>query len=256
MRGINFAMRLLQERDQIKKYSKQRPGYPEMKRPATALPRESVDHDALEPVIDDPHHSHPTNKVGNANRNSWAYWRPIYRFTWAVAQASSYRHYDRIVSACRGKVLDIGTGTGEYIKTLPQTNIYTFTDIDAPSLAVAKRRAKLNLPQGSYQILKCDGIDALQKNPGQDLISIIHVISVVPDPQHLLEAAVDSLARGGKIVVYISRFSKYSKWLCNPLFQALGFKMIDMRKMGKGWRRERAGMLNECYIYEKPLHQK
>lgn len=225
-----------------------------MKTPAGELLRERLDHD-LKPVTDDALHGLSSDKASSSRRNSWAYWRPVYRFTWAVAQASSYRHYDGIVSACRGKVLDIGTGTGEYIKTLPQANTYTFTDIDAPSLAIAKSRARQTLPQGSYQVLKCDGIEALRQNPDQDLISIIHVISVVPDPRRLLDAAVDNLAAGGRIVVYISRFSKYSKWLCNPLFRALGFRMIDMREMGEGWHHERAGMLNDCYIYEKSLRQ-
>lgn len=182
--------------------------------------------------------------------NSWSYWRPIYHLTWAIAQRSSYKHYKSVVADCHGKVLDIGTGTGEYIQDLPKRNTYTFTDIDAPSLAVAEKRAKERLGNGTYKILNCDGVHALKAITNQDLISIIHVISVVPDPEELLKLAIEKLAPGGKIVVYISRFSKYSKWLCNPLFRALGFKILDMRKMEGSWQYKRAGLLNDCYIYE------
>src|SRR5206468_2318080 len=121
-------------------------------------------------------------KLVPVERNSWAYWRPVYHFTWALAQSSSYRHYRKVLSTFKGKVLDIGTGTGEYISTLPTVNTYTFTDVDSGSLAVAEERARSTLQSGTYKIVRSDGLDALRANPHQDLISIIHVISVVPDP--------------------------------------------------------------------------
>lgn len=183
--------------------------------------------------------------------NSWAYWRPIYRYTWALAQRSSYLHFRRLTACAPLRVLDIGTGTGEYIETIAPDHEYTFTDIDGPSLDTARERARKRLPPGRYRIEQSDGVSALRRHPGQDLIAMIHVVSVVPDPHALIEAAKDCLNENGRIVVYISRFSKYSGWLCNPLFRALGFRMFDMRAMGDGWRHERAGLLNDCFVYRK-----
>jgi SAM-dependent methyltransferase len=190
-----------------------------------------------------------------AGKNSWSYWRPVYRFTWAMAQRSSYRHFRRVAAAGSLDVLDIGTGTGEYIRTISPHNRYVFTDIDQPSLEIAQRRAQQRFEPDRYRVVQCDAVSAAHRHPGRNLVSMIHVISVVPDPHALIEAAKASLADDGRIVVYISRFSKYSGWMCNPVFRALGFRMFDMRTMGPGWRREPAGLLNDCFIFEKRAAQ-
>ena len=54
--------------------------------------------------------------------NPWRYWRPIYNYTWAVAQRSSYVHYKRQLKDTGKTILDIGTGEGVYIKHLPRGN--------------------------------------------------------------------------------------------------------------------------------------
>ncbi len=64
-------------------------------------------------------------------RNIWRFWRPIYGFTWATWQASSYAHYASYLNALQNSiVLDIGTGTGEYIKSLKKMiHVNTFLPI-------------------------------------------------------------------------------------------------------------------------------
>ena len=62
------------------------------------------------------------------NKNIWEYWRPVYGFTWALMQGSSYRHLTQTLQRMEGSrlVLDIGCGTGEYIRHLPRKHFYRF----------------------------------------------------------------------------------------------------------------------------------
>ena len=186
------------------------------------------------------------------NKNIWSYWRPIYQYTWAIAQHSSYAHFRTSTSSGNKLVLDIGTGTGEYIKNLPAGNRYLFTDIDPISLAVAARHARKHLREGSYELVVCDALEAIRTYSDADIISIIHVISVVSDPGELIRSAKERLKPGGTLLIYISRISKKIDWLCNPLIRSLGFKLLDVRKITDGLLRKKIGVLNDCYIYRKP----
>jgi SAM-dependent methyltransferase len=186
-------------------------------------------------------------------KNIWSYWRPIYRYTWAIAQLSSYGHFRASTSSGNKLVLDIGTGTGEYIKNLPTDNRYIFTDIDPVSLAIAGRHAREHLREGSYELVVCDAFAALRDHGDADIVSFIHVISVVADPGELIRTAKERLKPGGTLLIYISRISKKIDWLCNPLVRSLGFRLLDLRKLTDGLLRKRIGILNDCYVYRKPL---
>jgi len=186
-------------------------------------------------------------------KNIWRYWRPIYRYTWAIAQQSSYGHFQTYTSSGKKLVLDIGTGTGEYISSLPTDNKYIFTDIDPVALEIASRRASEYLHDGNYELIVCDAFEAIQRFKDVDIISIIHVISVVSKPGDLIRSAIEHLKPGGILLIYISRISKKIDWFCNPLFRALGFKLLDVRKVTGGLLRKKIGLLNDCYIFQKPL---
>lgn len=185
--------------------------------------------------------------------NIWRYWRPIYRYTWAIAQKSSYSHFRSYTSSGNKLVLDIGTGTGEYIRNLPANNRYIFTDIDPVALDIAARHAKEHLHDGNYELVVCDASEAINRFKDADIISIIHVISVVSSPGDLIRDALENLKPGGILLIYISRISKKIDWFCNPFVRTLGFRLLDVRKITDGLLRKKVGMLNDCYMYTKPL---
>lgn len=184
--------------------------------------------------------------------NPWKYWRPIYKYTWAFVQRSSYRHfaaYTQKLSA--GLVVDLGTGTGEYIHTVARGHRYLFSDVEPRSLQLASKRAQACLPGGSWSIQLGDAESVIARAPRADVVSVIHVISVVNDPHALVAAALENLRPGGCLLIYISRFSGCFRSLCNPLIKRLGFRLIDVESMLPHFRKEAAGWLNYCYVVEK-----
>ena len=191
--------------------------------------------------------------------NVWTIWRPIYAFTWGIWQKNSYQHFVVMTKKYRGlSILDLGTGIGPYIKDLGDNNKnkFVFTDPDRLALATAEHSAKKNLPKLfatrhlQFRVGKAEEI--LKKINKVDIIVLIHVISVLPDPVGVLRLALTKLKPGGKIMMYVNtRKSKLAHRL-NPLTRALGFQFINMDKIApKKYSTERAGALNTCYIIRK-----
>ncbi|MDI9313171.1 MAG: class I SAM-dependent methyltransferase [Hydrotalea sp.] len=191
--------------------------------------------------------------------NVWTLWRPFYRFTWGVWQKNSYRHFVKFTKKSRGlTILDLGTGIGPYIKNLgnDNKNKFIFTEPDKVSLAAAERSAKENLPtlfaQRRLQFRVGTAESILKKTEKVDIIVLIHVISVVPNPARVLQLAMTKLKPGGKIMMYLNtRKSKFARCL-NIITRPMGFQCINMNKIApKKYRTEPAGVLNTCYIIEK-----
>jgi len=184
-------------------------------------------------------------------KNAWRYWRPVYRYTWALIQKSSYEHFCDYVSRKDFKILDIGTGTGVYIKSLPEKNYYYFSDIDIKSVLKAEKEAKNKFQSKRYEMIHGDALSALDRVEGVDLISLIHVISVVPNPHEVIEKAIEKLNPGGELLIYISRLSKNIPDQLQDKFHRFGFRTLKLDEMNLKWKIVRVSPLNECYIFKK-----
>jgi phosphatidylethanolamine/phosphatidyl-N-methylethanolamine N-methyltransferase len=192
------------------------------------------------------------NKKVSSISNPWELWRPFYKYTWAVVQRSSYRHFSRYTQSISSQlILDLGTGTGEYISRVGHANYYIFSDLDPAALRIAASRAQSHLPVASWNIMHGDALQLVRAAPAADIVSVIHIISVVPDPNALIAAALLNLKPGGILLIYISRFSRHCRHICNPFFQALGFRLLDIENMLPAFTRESAGWFNDCYIVKK-----
>jgi phosphatidylethanolamine/phosphatidyl-N-methylethanolamine N-methyltransferase len=183
--------------------------------------------------------------------NPWTYWRPIYRYTWALAQRSSYKHFCSYLRNGGKRVLDIGTGTGVYIKNLTRNNFYYFSDVDEKSLDKAKTVANKYLNDNSYCFYQGDALNILSEVSDVDIISLIHVISVVPEPEQLIKTAIEKLNSQGELIIYISSLSKKIPLSFENTFKHLGFKPLRLENMGVKWTVHKVSPLNECYVYRK-----
>ncbi len=186
------------------------------------------------------------------SKNMWAYWRPVYAYTWALMQRSSYRHLTQTLRRMETPrtVLDIGCGTGEYIKHLPKLHTYHFVDIDPKSLAIARKECERHLVQGRWQVHCLDADGALEQIGPVDVITAVHVISVVPNPVEVIARAKTRLNHNGHLLLYISRMSKRLPRRFDGIAKALGFRGLKLDQDGELHPR-RAGMLNECYQYTR-----
>ncbi|MCX8515643.1 MAG: class I SAM-dependent methyltransferase [Alphaproteobacteria bacterium] len=189
--------------------------------------------------------------------NPWRLWRPIYNVTWGLWQQSSYRHFARFTHQQRNlTILDVGTGVGNYIKYISGHNRYVFTEPDKVALKKAELIAARYLPQlvaKGKAIFKVGyGDDVLQKSPKVDVIVLIHVLSVVPRPKSLVTLALKKLKPGGRLMIYVNTRQHFLFRFFNPLVRLIGFRFLNMTAiLPAGYRVEKAGKLNACYIVQK-----
>jgi ubiquinone/menaquinone biosynthesis C-methylase UbiE len=178
-------------------------------------------------------------------KNPWALWRPIYKYSWAVWQKESYKHYAQVVNNIEdGVILDIGTGTGEYIKYIKSNNRlkFIFTDPDNKSLELAKIRAH-------RQGLNCEFVvgyadEVLEKVSFCTHLSLIHVLSVIDEPFDFIESAKKNY-KNAKIYVYLSRFSAKSGLTMSRT--RVGFRRLEKNKLIKYFQVEKISALINLY---------
>jgi ubiquinone/menaquinone biosynthesis C-methylase UbiE len=182
----------------------------------------------------------------NKKSNVWQKWRPVYKYTWARWQQSSYKHFAKHVGHHK-VVLDIGTGTGAYIKMLPINNTYIFTDIDAASLKVAEIQAKIHLKPNTYQFVCCDAESAVKQFSTADVISLLHVITVIPAPEKLLKQIADMMHANQQVFIYVSGFSKKMPRILNKFVKFLGFNVIKVGGLHQNLDAEKVSFFNERY---------
>lgn len=179
--------------------------------------------------------------------NAWRWWLPIYKYTWERWQQSSYRHFAANVGENK-VVLDIGTGTGAYIKMLPKNNYYIFTDIDSKSLKIAKVQAKKYLSSGTYEFDCCDATTAIKQHSHANVISMLHVITVIPLPEQLLDLIAKTMQPETTLHIYVSGFSKKMPNFLNKLVKFLGFNVIKVQLLHKDLSSEKICVFNERYL--------
>ena len=134
---------------------------------------------------------------------------------------------------------------------LPDKNNYTFSDIDPKSLEKARVQAQKKFSQAQYTFLHGDAMKALSTDQSFDLISLIHVISVVPQHEEVIRRAIEKLNPGGELLIYISSISKKVPASFQDKFSGVGFRTLRLESMGLDWKVLRISPLNECYVLKK-----
>lgn len=99
--------------------------------------------------------------------------------------------------AGRGKLLDVGTGTGQFLKIARSFfESISGTEVSQSGIQVAKERYNLEVTQGELE--DCN----LPRN-SFDTITLFHVLEHVPDPRRTIGLCRDLLKEGGILLVCV-----------------------------------------------------
>jgi 2-polyprenyl-3-methyl-5-hydroxy-6-metoxy-1,4-benzoquinol methylase len=184
------------------------------------------------------------------NKNLWKFWRPFYKYTWAVWQKASYDHYAKYINALDDAiVLDIGTGIGPYISKLnpkPSTRII-FTDPDRKSIYQAMSQDHCKKHLFTFDCIDADG--AIKRYKLCTHISLIHVLSVINNPFQFIKKCYKEIGDDLEILVYLSQFNAKSS--LKKSSRIFGFARLQKAKLDEHFTKTRVNIINNFY-FSKP----
>jgi ubiquinone/menaquinone biosynthesis C-methylase UbiE len=122
--------------------------------------------------------------------------------SWLVSEDSREELWKRrlkklLERAERGNLLDVGTGTGQFLNLArPHFNRVSGTEISETALKIAKEKYGLDLSRGQIEDTN------LPKN-SFDTITLFHVLEHVPDPKKTIARCKELLKVGGVLLVCV-----------------------------------------------------
>lgn len=140
-------------------------------------------------------------------RHAYRRWAPVYDFTFGTVAESGRKHAAKIINRRRGRVLEVGVGTG---LSLPCYDKHlSITGIDLSPEMLDKARARVRR-QG------LDNIDGLHEmdagalafpDESFDTVVAMYVMTVVPDAEKVMRELERVCATGGEVIL-VNHFSQ------------------------------------------------
>jgi len=140
-------------------------------------------------------------------RHAYRRWAPAYDFTFGLVAEAGRKHAVQIINRRKGRVLEVGVGTG---LSLPCYGGHlTITGIDLSPEMLAKARGKVTSK-------KLDNVTGLHEmdagalafpDESFDTVVAMYVMTVVPDPERVMRELERVCAPGGEVIL-VNHFSE------------------------------------------------
>lgn len=161
-------------------------------------------------------------------QRSYRRWAPIYDFAFGRITSGGRVLAARHVNAAGGAVLEMGIGTGLALEFYqPQVRV-TGIDLSADMLREARARVeKLGLRHVDA-LYEMDASQTGLKDASFDHVAAMHIMSVVPDPEAVLDEMVRLCRPGGSVLIANHFAGRAGGWamverLAAPLANLLGW---------------------------------
>ncbi|MDX8352173.1 class I SAM-dependent methyltransferase [Cognatiyoonia sp. IB215182] len=137
----------------------------------------------------------------NAVGTSYARWAPIYDRTFGAITNRGRRKAVAYINANGHEVLEVGVGTGLSLHNYDPALAVTGIDFSHDMLAKAKQKVS---EEGLGHVKELRQMDAREldfADDSFDTIALMHVISVVPEPERVMAEIARVCKPGGKVVI-------------------------------------------------------
>jgi len=140
-------------------------------------------------------------------RHAYRRWAPVYDFTFGLVAEAGRKHAVKIINRRKGRVLEVGVGTG---LSLPCYGSHlSITGIDLSPEMLAKARAKVARKRLD-NVLGLHEMDAgalAFPDESFDTVVAMYVMTVVPDPERVMRELERVCAPGGEVIL-VNHFSE------------------------------------------------
>lgn len=158
-------------------------------------------------------------------------WAPIYDTTFGRIAAAGRKYAVELINQRRGKVLEVGVGTGLSLASYRPHLSVTGIDLSPEMLAKAREKVErlgLDYVDGLHEM---DASDLDFPDESFDTVVAMYVMTVVPDPEKVMEELERVCASGGEVIL-VNHFSQENGmrgWLerrMAPLADRLGWHPV------------------------------
>jgi phosphatidylethanolamine/phosphatidyl-N-methylethanolamine N-methyltransferase len=142
----------------------------------------------------------------DAIRSAYRRWAPVYDHTFGWVAAEGRKHSVEIINQGRGRVLEVGVGTGLSLPAYGRYLEIVGIDLSPEMLEKARERIaeeRLTNIAGLYEM---DAAELKFPDASFDTVVAMYVMTVVPDPEKVMRELARVCRSGGEVII-VNHFS-------------------------------------------------
>lgn len=136
-----------------------------------------------------------------AIKSSYARWAPVYDKTFGAITHGGRRRAVDYINGCQGRVLEVGVGTGLSLPHYKADLDITGIDFSQDMLAKARKKVQEMGLSNVKSLQQMDARDLKFPDNHFDIVTAMHIVSVVPEPEKVIAEMARVCKPGGKIVI-------------------------------------------------------
>ena len=142
----------------------------------------------------------------DAVRSAYRRWAPVYDHTFGRVAAEGRKHAVEIINQSKGRVLEVGVGTGLSLPTYGHHLEIVGIDLSPEMLEKARERVAAEGLDNVAELHEMDASDLKFPDAAFDTVVAMYVMTVVPDPEKVMRELSRVCRPGGEVII-VNHFS-------------------------------------------------
>ena len=142
----------------------------------------------------------------DAVRSAYRRWAPVYDHTFGRVAAEGRKHSVEIINQGKGRVLEVGVGTGLSLPTYGRNLEIVGIDLSPEMLEKARERVATEGLSNVAGLHEMDASDLKFPDASFDTVVAMYVMTVVPDPEKVMRELSRVCCPGGEVII-VNHFS-------------------------------------------------
>ena len=142
----------------------------------------------------------------DAVRSAYRRWAPVYDHTFGRVAAEGRKHSVEIINQSKGRVLEVGVGTGLSLPTYGRHLEIVGIDLSPEMLEKARERVAAEGLDNVAELHEMDASDLKFPDAAFDTVVAMYVMTVVPDPEKVMRELSRVCRPGGEVII-VNHFS-------------------------------------------------
>jgi len=164
-------------------------------------------------------------------RHAYRRWAPVYDFTFGLIAEAGRKHAVRIINRRKGRVLEVGVGTGLSLPCYGDHLAITGIDLSPEMLAKATHKVERKKLGNVVALHEMDAGALAFPDESFDTVVAMYVMTVVPEPERVMRELERVCAAGGEVIL-VNHFSQdegFRGWLerkLAPFADLIGWRPV------------------------------